>query len=172
MFGPTIYNLACRFAGAGDDAEDLTQDVFLKLYANLDRYRGDVPLVAWALRLSRNLCIDRYRAWRARPLASAEPESSLTTLTDGEDTSARAERNQQLRMVEDALRSLPEVLASAVMLRDFEELAYDEIATFLDVPIGTVKSRLARGRRALVRAIQERLGAPTGADELAQEASC
>lgn len=161
-FGTTIYNLACRFAGPGDDADDLTQDVFLKLYSNLGRYRGDVPLLAWTLRLSRNLCIDRYRAWRARPLASAEPESMLERLAGGEDPRALAERRQQRRLVEAALTALPESLAMAVMLRDFEELSYEEIAAFLSVPLGTVKSRLARGRRALVAAIESMLA--TGAE--------
>jgi RNA polymerase sigma-70 factor (ECF subfamily) len=169
-FGTTIYNLAYRFAGAGSDAEDLTQDVFLKLYANLGHYRGNVPLVAWALRLSRNLCIDRYRAWRARPLAFAEPEEALAHLASDDDPGEHARRHEQVHMVHEALRSLPEVLATVVMLRDFEELAYDEIAAFLEVPIGTVKSRLARGRRALVATIQTRLAGPSRAT--AQGASC
>ncbi len=169
-FGKTIYNLAYRFAGRASDAEDLTQDVFLKLYANLGRYRGDVPLVGWALRLSRNLCIDRYRAWRVRPLSITEPEEALAEVASGDDPGEQAHRREQVAMVHEALRTLPEVLATAVLLRDFEELSYDEIAVFLEVPIGTVKSRLARGRRALVAVIQERLAKSEGLDP--QEASC
>ena len=65
-YGERIYNLAYRFTGRRAEAEDLTQDIFLKLYRNLDRYRGDVPLMAWALRLSRNSCIDHYRHHRTR----------------------------------------------------------------------------------------------------------
>src|SRR3954463_5424991 len=64
LYSERIYNLALHFAGAAEDAEDLTQEIFLRLYQNLRLYRGDVPLAAWALRLSRNLCIDHYR--RAR----------------------------------------------------------------------------------------------------------
>lgn len=171
-FGTTIYNLAYRFAGTGDDAEDLTQDVFLKLYANLERYRGDVPLIAWALRLSRNHCIDRYRAWRARPLATAEPETLLDRLPGDDDPRARAERRQARRLVEAALETLAEPLATVVMLRDFEELSYEEIAVFLEVPIGTVKSRLSRARRALVAALEPRFAARSTSPLASAEAPC
>lgn len=174
--GTTIYNLARRFAGSGgDDAEDLTQDVFLKLYANLDQYRGDVPLLAWTLRLSRNHCIDRYRAWRSRPLSATEPESSLERVTSSEDPTVAAERHQQRRLVNEALATMSEHLAMAVVLRDFEALSYEEIATFLEVPVGTVKSRLARGRRALVSAVESRLDAMPGVStdpEKTVEAPC
>ena len=61
LYGDRLYNLALHFAGNREEAEDLTQEIFLRLYTNLRQYRGDCPLVSWALRLSRNLCIDHYR---------------------------------------------------------------------------------------------------------------
>ena len=64
LYGRRIFNVAYQFSSSREEADDLTQEIFLKLYQNLERYRGDVPLVAWALRLSRNLCIDLYRKTR------------------------------------------------------------------------------------------------------------
>lgn len=169
-YGPKIYNLACRFAGPGLDAEDLTQEIFLKLYQHLDRYRGDVPLVAWTLRLSRNLCIDRYRAQRARRASDHVSETELFDLAGDDDPAAISEHREQVRMVHEALGEIPEAMATVVMLRDLQDLSYDEIAMFLDVPSGTVKSRLNRARRALVEAIERRLAG--GGGNALLEVSC
>ncbi len=159
-YGAKIYNLAFRFAGLGTEAEDLTQEIFLKLYSSLDRYRGDVPLVAWALRLSRNLCIDHYRARRARRAADhVDDEALVHWPSSDQDPQARTQHREQVQMVHDALGELPEAMATIVMLRDLQELTYEEISTFLDVPAGTVKSRLSRARRALVDAVEQRLAA-------------
>src|SRR3954451_25462931 len=73
LYSERIYNLALHFAGAAEDAEDLTQEIFLRLYQSLRLYRGDVPLAAWALRLSRNLCIDHYRRARRERRAARRP---------------------------------------------------------------------------------------------------
>lgn len=158
--GAKIYNLAFRFASHSTEAEDLTQEIFLKLYSSLDRYRGDVPLVAWALRLSRNLCIDHYRARRARRAGDHVGDEALVHFPATEqDPQARTQHREQVRMVHDALGELPEAMATIVMLRDLQELTYEEISTFLDLPAGTVKSRLSRARRALVDAVERRLAA-------------
>ncbi len=77
LLGSRIYNLALRFAGSPGEAEELTQDVFLRLYRSLGQYRGDVPLLAWSLRLSRNLCIDHWRHHQKR-LASEAPGEELS----------------------------------------------------------------------------------------------
>lgn len=153
-YGERIYNLAFRFAGQPAEAEDLTQEIFLKLYRSLDRYRGEVPLLAWALRLSRNLCIDHYRRGRARHYADQVSDAVLAYMPSGDDPLARTQARQSLRMVHEALKELPQDLGTVLLLRDFQQLRYDEIASFLDVPVGTVKSRLNRARQALV----ERLG--------------
>ena len=156
--GAKIYNLAYRFSGLGTEAEDLTQDIFLKLYSSLDRYRGDVPLVAWALRLSRNLCIDHYRARRARRAGDHVPDEMLQHWpAAGKDPQTVSVEREQVQMVHDALGALPEAMATIVMLRDLQELTYEEISTFLDLPAGTVKSRLSRARKALVGAVEKRL---------------
>ncbi len=156
-YGERIYNLAFRFTGNQAEAEDLTQDIFLKLYRNLDRYRGDVPLMAWALRLSRNLCIDHYRHHRARRQAETVSDEVLEHLPSGDDLERRSQKRERRRLVRQALAEMSESLASVVMLRDLQGLSYDEIATFFEVPVGTVKSRLNRARRELVRRVRDRL---------------
>ncbi len=156
--GERIYNLAYRFAGRPEEAEDLTQEVFLKLYRQLHRYRGDVPLLAWALRLSRNLCIDHYRHHRTRRRSETVPEEVLEHLPAGDDPGERSSRRESRRLVHQVLAEMPETQASVVMLRDLQGLSYEEIAGFFEVPIGTIKSRLNRARRELTRRLEARLG--------------
>ena len=158
-YGERIYNLAYRFTGGRAEAEDLTQDIFLKLYRNLDRYRGDVPLMAWALRLSRNSCIDHYRHHRTRRQAETVSDEVLQHLPSGDDLEKRSQKRERRRLVHQVMAEMSENLASVVMLRDFQGLSYDELATFFEVPVGTIKSRLNRARRELVRRVRERLEA-------------
>ncbi|MEM6455750.1 MAG: sigma-70 family RNA polymerase sigma factor [Acidobacteriota bacterium] len=152
-YGDRLYGVARRFAANEAEAEDLTQEIVLQLYRNLHRYDGRAPLLGWTLRLARNRCIDAYRARRARPLAHAVPETVLATLPNGDDPERRAAARQELAQVRAALDALPEELATAFVLRDFEELTYDDIAAALAVPLGTVKSRISRARRALFAAL-------------------
>ena len=98
-YGRRIYNIAFQFAGNTAEAEDLTQEIFLKLYRNLGRYRGDVPLAGWTLRLSRNLCVDHYRRTRTERRTVVVSEELLKHQAGGMDTAARAERRERLRMV-------------------------------------------------------------------------
>ncbi|MCP3960954.1 MAG: RNA polymerase sigma factor [bacterium] len=156
-YGERIFNLAYKFSGNQPEAEDLTQDIFLKLYRNLDRYRGDVPLMAWALRLSRNLCIDHYRHHRTRRSAETVSEEVLEHLPSGDDPQRHSQRRERRRLVHQVLAEMSENLASVLMLRDLQGLTYEEIAGFFEVPVGTIKSRLNRGRRELVRRVEERL---------------
>ena len=157
LYGERIFNLALRFTRNQQEAEDLTQDIFLKLYRNLDRYRGDVPLMAWALRLSRNLCIDHYRHHRARRQAETVSDDVLRHLPSSENLERHSQQRERRRLIQQVLAEMSENLASVVMLRDLQGLSYDEIATFFEVPVGTIKSRLNRARRELVRRVRERL---------------
>lgn len=159
-YGERIYNLAFQFTGSAADAEDLTQEVFLRLYQNLRLYRGDVPLAAWALRLSRNLCIDHYRRCRRERRADFVSEEVLDRLpADGTDPQAEAQRRQQLRAVYRGLQELPEELAEVVLLRDLQGWSLEETATYLEAPVGTVKSRLHRGRLELAGHVNAKLAA-------------
>jgi RNA polymerase sigma-70 factor, ECF subfamily len=161
QYSERFYNLAVHFAGAGEDAEDLTQEICLRLYQNLRQYRGDVPLAAWALRLSRNLCIDHYRCARRERRTSAVSEEVLAQIpAGGEDPQTAALRRQQLRAVYQALEEMPEDAAEVVLLRDLQGWSLAETAAYLDLPVGTVKSRLHRARLELAGRVTSRLGLP------------
>ena len=99
--GERIYNLAFHFAGSAADAEDLTPEIFLRLYQNLRLYRGDVPLAAWALRLSRNLCVENSsRRSRRERRAGVTAEEVLAAMpAGGDDPQAQAQRRRRLRTV-------------------------------------------------------------------------
>jgi RNA polymerase sigma-70 factor, ECF subfamily len=158
LYGERIYNLAFHFAGSAEDAEDLTQEIFLRLYRNLRAYRGDVPLAAWALCLSRNVCIDHYRRSRRERRAAAVSEEVLAFLPAGDDPQAEAQRRQQLRAVYRGLEEMSEDLAEVVLLRDLQGWSLEETAASLGVPVGTVKSRLHRGRLDLAARVTAVLG--------------
>jgi RNA polymerase sigma-70 factor (ECF subfamily) len=153
-YGGRIYNLALRFTSQSADAEELTQDVFLRLYRSLDQYRGDVPLVAWALRLSRNLCIDHYRRHRQRLLLETSGDAALEGLASGNDPHRDSQRAEDRRRVHRALAAMSETLSTVLVLCDLQGFSYDEIAEFLEVPLGTVKSRLNRARQELVARLE------------------
>lgn len=155
-YGRRIYNVAFQFAADRAEAEDLTQEIFLRLYRNLDRYRGDAPLAGWTLRLSRNLCIDHYRRTRTERRAVVVSDEVLKHQAGGVDPAAFAERRERLRMVYHALEEMPAPFAEVLMLRDLQGLTYAEIRTFLDLPEGTMKSRLQRARRRLAHLIDRR----------------
>ena len=157
-YGSRIYGVAASFAGDPSEAEDLTQEIFLKLFRNLKRYRGDVPLAAWALRLSRNLCIDHYRHHRQRLRSETVDDTALQYVAETRDNpQKRAQARQELARVHRILGEMPEILASILILRDLQGLHYEEIGTFLDLPSGTVKSRLNRARRELTRRLEDDL---------------
>ena len=145
-YAQRIYNLAYQFAGSAEEAEDLTQEIFLRLYQNLRLYRGDVPLSGWALRLSRNLCIDQYRRNRRERLAGRVSDEVLQYVPALDDPMADAQSREQLRAVHLALEEMSEDLAEVVLLRDLQGWSLEETATYLEIPEGTVKSRLHRGR--------------------------
>ncbi len=159
LYGERVYNLAVHFAGSPEDAEDLTQEIFLRLYQNLRLYRGDVPLAGWALRLSRNLCIDHYRRSRRERRSAALSDEVLASLPAGDDPQAEAQKRQQLRAVYRGLEEMPEDLAEVVLLRDLQGWSLEETAASLEVPVGTIKSRLHRARLELAGRVAAQLGA-------------
>ena len=161
LYGGRIYNLALQFAFDKSEAEDLTQDIFLKLYRNLHQYHGEVPLVAWTLRLSRNLCIDRYRQSRRRPLTTTIDDARPEFLASSDNPQQTFQRAQRLEIVRATLREMSEDLAEALILRDLQGLSYEEVAATLGIPMGTVKTRIFRARKELARRVADRITPPT-----------
>ena len=157
-----IYNVCYRFTGTADDAEDLTQEVFIKMYRTLASYdveRG--AFVTWLTTLARNLLVDHFRKSRmeratdsldAPPAADEDAPPLADQLADTAPAADnRIETQQTQQMVHQALQKLSPELREAVILRDLQELDYKEIAKVLRVPEVTVKSRINRGRTELGR---------------------
>jgi RNA polymerase sigma-70 factor (ECF subfamily) len=152
-----VYAICFRFTNRENQAQDLTQDVFLRVFKTLGSFRaGEGSFTVWLTRLTRNLLIDHYRRSKLeRATDSIEDQlpileqTALHGRTDGLVASREASECLQA-----ALQKLSPELREAVILRDLEELEYREIAKILNVPEGTVKSRLNRGRAELARVLR------------------
>ena len=151
-----VFNIAYKFVGRHDLAEDLTQDVFLKLFKSLNTFDRRANFQTWLISVSRNLCIDHYRSVRKeRETVNRDIDpAELTPVSSDKSAYARLETRDRVQMLREALDKLPPTLRTAVMLRDIQEFSYQEIATKLKLPEGTVKSRINRGRTELARQIQ------------------
>lgn len=159
-----VYGLCYRFTGNATDAEDLTQDVFLKIYSNLasfDSGRGSLPV--WITTMTRNLLVDNFRRTRNQRATSSLDEGwdSVEELKPIDRLTARGPSQHDLtaqkelaRMVQDALARVSVELREAVILRDLQDMDYKEIAQVLGIPEGTVKSRISRGRAELARLLE------------------
>jgi RNA polymerase sigma-70 factor, ECF subfamily len=156
-FGSKVYAIAYHFTMKREDAEELSQEIFLKLFENLNRYDGGFPLIAWILSVSRNLCIDRYRRRkREKSFRFVSDEAVTALLKSQDDPSSMALQKERTQMLFSALSEIPEDLAEILILRDLNGLAYEEIGKALELPDGTVKSRLFRARAEVARKIRER----------------
>lgn len=160
-----IYNICYRFAGSGSDAEDLTQEVFIKMYRTLNTYdTGRGAFMTWVTTITRNLLVDHFRKTKLER-ASDSLDSAPTDQEDAmplsekiSDTGPAPDSMVQSRetgdLVHNALQKLSPELREAVILRDLQDMDYKDIATVLRVPEGTVKSRINRGRAELARLLQ------------------
>jgi RNA polymerase sigma-70 factor (ECF subfamily) len=153
---PMVYHLALRLAGDADEAADLTQDIFLRVYRHLDGFRGSSSLKTWIYRVALNLCRSRLGRRRpaTRPLAEEGAEGVTPIVDPGRGPEELALAQDAARLVGQALAGLPLAFREAVVLRDLDGLAYEEIAEVLGVRIGTVRSRIARGREQLRQALE------------------
>ncbi len=160
-----IYNVCYRFAGSADDAQDLTQDVFIKMYRTLSSYdHTKGAFVTWVTTIARNLLVDHFRKTKqdrmtdsmdtpgsehedVQPLSEQIPDHSPPP-------DAEVRRREVSETVHAALGKLSPELREAVILRDLQDMDYREIASVLKVPEGTVKSRINRGRAELARLLQ------------------
>ena len=151
-----IYRLCASYAPTAAEAEELTQEVYFKLWENLHRYNAGSNFMAWAWRVAKNLIIDSYRRGRReREAAWLDPEI-LDRLPGSDDPHEQTERRQRLRLIGTTLRQIDEDLANLILMRDFAGMSYREIAESLDLPLGTVKSRLNRARMELATGVRRR----------------
>ena len=151
-----VFNVAYKFVGRHDVAEDLTQEIFLKIFKALGTFDRRANFQTWLVSVSRNLCIDHYRSVRKeREMVdrSVDAEDAQPTSREPDPLDA-LERDDRRILLHRALARLPDTLRTAVLLRDIQEQSYREIARQLDLPEGTVKSRINRGRHELARQIR------------------
>jgi RNA polymerase sigma-70 factor, ECF subfamily len=163
-----VYALCYRFTGSSQDAEDLAQDVFIKVYGNLrsfDPAKGSFP--TWITTLTRNLLVDHFRRSRQQRVTDSmdagwdqgNDAHQGEPIVDQRTTPFQhAVRNQLEQMVQNALAKVSPELREAVILRDLQDMDYKEIAEVLAIPQGTVKSRISRGRAELARLLERTKG--------------
>ncbi len=159
-----IYNICFRFAGSATDAEDLAQEVFIKMYRTLATYDSSKgAFVTWVTTITRNLLVDHFRKTKqdriTDSLDATSPHEDAQPLSEQiQDQSAppdqHVRRREASEAIHAALSKLSPELREAVILRDLQDFDYREIATVLKVPEGTVKSRINRGRAELARLLQ------------------
>ncbi len=160
-----IYNICYRFAGSSDDAQDLTQEVFIKMYRTLGSYDAERgAFMTWVTTITRNLLVDHFRKSKQDRMTdsidsvSSEHEDAMPLSDKIEDKAlppdARVQSRETGEAVHQALQKLSPELRESVILRDLQDMDYKEIAAVLRVPEGTVKSRINRGRAELARLLQ------------------
>ena len=161
-----IYGLLYRLTENGEEARDLAQETFLRAFQSIGHFRGDSDLRTWIYRIAINQARNRWRWWRRRrrdvTVSIDAPDIGngrlglVATLksTSVKDPEQHTLANERERALQKALGSLRRVYREAVVLRDIEGFAYEEIAATLEISVGTVKSRLARGRQELRRKLE------------------
>ena len=164
-FHRRIYNICYRFAGSADDAQDLTQEVFIKIYRTVGSFDGEkASFNTWLTTVTRNLLVDHFRKTRndrstdSIDAVQGAEDDGLTMAdrlaSDTPSPQVHVESRERREMVHKALQQISPELREAVILRDLQDMDYREIAQVLKVPEGTVKSRINRGRGELARLLQ------------------
>jgi RNA polymerase sigma-70 factor, ECF subfamily len=147
-----VVRVAARIAGR-DEAEDVSQDAFLRAFHRLGRFRADASFRAWLLQITHNAAIDHISRRRPEPVETAEtpedPERTVARLP-----AERLESRERLARLERKLRGLSPDARVVLVLRDIEGLSYEEIADITQAPLGTVKARLFRARRDLIEMLR------------------
>jgi RNA polymerase sigma-70 factor (ECF subfamily) len=156
-YGRRVYGIAYHFTLRKEDAEELSQEIFLKIFENLHRFDGNYSFGAWIVSLARNLCIDQYRRRkREKSFVHVSDEAVMPLLIGSDDPARNALQKERTKLLFEAISELPEELSEILILRDLDGLAYEEISAALELPDGTVKSRLFRARAETAKIIREK----------------
>ena len=147
-----VFHISYKFTGKHDEAEDLTQEIFLKIFRSLEKFNQDADFSTWLSSVARNYCIDHYRASKREREVLVEDlvAFDLAPASSGNPHRLLEDRDRR-SFLRKGLELLPEKLREAVVLRDLQGLSYQEMADRLSLPEGTVKSRINRGREELTR---------------------
>ena len=161
-----IYSYVCRLTNDSPDAEDITQEVFIRAFQSLNAFRHDAAVDTWLYRIATNLVIDRFRREKRAPVwvrvdgEAADSVREVPTTNRESDPQATVQLTELQEQVHAAIHSLPDKLKAAVVLHDIEGLSYEEVGEALGCPVGTVKSRLFNARVLLRRKLQRYMEAP------------
>jgi RNA polymerase sigma-70 factor (ECF subfamily) len=155
-YSKKIFNLAYQFSGSYEAAEDLTQEIFLKLYGSLPKFDFSRNFTAWLLILSKNYLIDQYRKTKYEKTSRDELDERILSTSYKDGPEAEVLENENRKMVWEGFQHLSSEIRMAVILRDIQGKSYDEIAEILSLPLGTVKSRVNRGRLQLAKVLKEK----------------
>jgi RNA polymerase sigma-70 factor (ECF subfamily) len=150
-----VYGLARFYLGDREEARDIAQDVFIRIYRNLGSFQTGTNFVAWALRITRNCAIDRLRQNRAKPPTAGLPDDDKLVDFDGALRASRDPVGEEQQLLYRALDLLSAAHREMILLKDIQGLEQQEIAEMLSLPIGTVKARSSRARVELARRILE-----------------
>lgn len=149
-FQDRIYRFLVRLTRSQDDARDLTQETFLRAFQSLPRWTPDARFTTWLFRIARNLAFDLLRRHKRIEFVALEEHATIVDTAPGPDDVLQTA--QRLRLLEAALLRLPAEHREILLLREIEDMTYDDIADVLGLNLGTVKSRIARARSALIGA--------------------
>jgi len=160
-----ICSIAYTYTGSTEEARDLAQDIFVRIYRKLDSCRDSERFVPWLVRIARNVCLDHLRRRKARPPRQDLPADELHTLADpGPTPEEEWVQSARKRLVYRAMQELSKINCEIILLKDMQGLSLEEIAGALDLPLGTVKSRCSRARVELAKAVMSLSGGGQGAE--------
>lgn len=164
-YAPEVYSLLLRITEDSEEASDLTQETFLRALKSIKKFRGDSELKTWLFRIAINQSKNRFRWWKRRkrektvsldaPVGESDTPMSETVETHFANPEQKTLQNEREKFLFEALNELQDIYRDAVILCDIEGLSYEEIAGVLDINIGTVKSRIARGRLELRKKLKD-----------------
>jgi RNA polymerase sigma-70 factor (ECF subfamily) len=156
-----VCSVAYHYTGSEEEALDVAQEIFVRVWKRLDTCREPERFLAWLLRIARNACLDHLRRRKARPPAQDIPVEDVFSLADGgprpDQDLDHADRH---RLLELGLGRISDINREVIVLKDIQGLSLEEIATMLDLPLGTVKSRCSRARVELGKAVAALTGGP------------
>lgn len=152
LYQTKIYNLALNYVKSQEEAKDLAQDIFVTVYRSLPKLREKEKFTSWLYQIAINHCRNRYKKLSRRGYfnnISLDDEESFLQIPGDEGPEKSLQRKNTINLVRSTIDSLPEAEKEIILLRDIQELAYEEISAILDIPLGTVKSKLNRARTSL-----------------------
>ena len=153
-----MYAVALRMCGNPEDAQDCLQEAMLRVYRAISGFKAQSSFSTWVYRITMNTCLDELRKRKSRPSTSLDGllDAGWSPRDEGESPEGHAIRREQRQRLQGLIGELPEDMRAAIVLRDIQGFSYDEIARMLDANVGTIKSRISRGREKLREKITAR----------------